>query len=129
MANVLVAMAKSVAALVTGSASLVAESAHSWADAGNEVFLLIANRRSKKPADEIHPLGYGREAYVWSMFAALGLFAAGSAVSLTHGVSELIDPQPAENFVVGYVVLARCVRARRDLVRAVAAAGPGARRR
>src|SRR6266436_1959435 len=64
-ANVLIAIAKSAAAVVTGSASLVAEAAHSWADSGNEIFLLIADRRSRQPADRTHPMGYGREAYVW----------------------------------------------------------------
>ncbi len=106
VANVLIAVAKSVAAALTGSASLVAEAAHSWADAGNEVFLITANRRSRRPADPDHPLGYGREAYVWSLFAALGLFVAGAAVSITHGVQGLIDPEPATDFVIGYVVLA-----------------------
>ena len=105
-ANVLIALAKSAAAAVTGSASLVAEAAHSWADAGNEIFLLVADRRSHRAPDSAHPLGYGREAYVWSLFAALGLFVAGAAVSVTHGVQELIHPQPAERFAVGYVVLA-----------------------
>ena len=105
-ANVLIALAKSAAAVVTGSASLVAEAAHSWADAGNEIFLLVADRRSHRAPDPAHPLGYGREAYVWSLFAALGLFVAGAAVSVTHGVQELLHPQPAERFVVGYVVLA-----------------------
>lgn len=105
-ANLLVAVAKSVAAVVTGSASILAEAAHSWADTGNEIFLLIAYRRSRRPRDHAHPLGYGREAYVWSLLAALGLFVAGAAVSVTHGVQELLHPEPATNFVVGYVVLA-----------------------
>src|SRR6266498_1973443 len=105
-ANLLVAVAKSVAAALTGSASILAEAAHSWADTGNGVFLLVANRRSGRPPDRAHPLGHGREAYVWSLLAALGLFVAGAAVSMTHGVQELVRPEPASDFVVGYVVLA-----------------------
>jgi cation diffusion facilitator family transporter len=105
-ANLLVAVAKSVAAAITSSASLTAEAAHSWADTGNEVFLVFANRRAARPPDERHPLGHGREAYVWSLFAALGLFIAGGAVSITHGVNELRAPSPAEHFAVGYIVLA-----------------------
>lgn len=91
---------------MTGSASILAEAAHSWADAGNEIFLLVANRRSRRPPDPAHPFGHGREAYVWSLLAALGLFVAGAAVSVTHGVQELLHPEPATDFLVGYVVLA-----------------------
>lgn len=91
---------------MTGSASILAEAAHSWADSGNEIFLLVANRRSRRPSDPAHPFGYGREAYVWSLLAALGLFVAGAAVSVTHGVQELLHPEPATDFLVGYVVLA-----------------------
>ena len=105
-ANLLVAVAKSAATVITGSASLAAEAAHSWADTGNEIFLVVANRRSTRPPDQAHPLGHGREAYVWSLFAALGLFIAGGAVSIIHGVNELRAPTPADDFVVGYVVLA-----------------------
>ena len=106
VANILIAVAKSVAAAMTGSASMLAEAAHSWADTGNEVFLLIAQRRAAKPADATHPLGHGREVYVWSLFAAIGLFAVGAGVSITHGISELAHPEPATDFGIAYAVLA-----------------------
>lgn len=105
-ANALVALAKTVAAVLTGAASMLAEAAHSWADTGNEVFLLVAQRRGARPADSDHPAGYGREIYIWSLFAAIGLFAVGAGVSITHGIQELVHPAPAESFTVAYVVLA-----------------------
>ncbi len=104
-ANLLIAVAKTVAAVVTGAASMLAEAAHSWADTGNEIFLLIAQGRAAREPDASHPLGYGREIYIWSLFAAIGLFAVGAGVSITHGVQELFSPEPAENFVIAYVVL------------------------
>ena len=104
-ANTAIAVAKSIVAVITGSASMVAEAAHSWADTGNEIFLLVAERRSAKPADKSHPLGYGREAYVWSMIAAFGLFAAGSIVSMWHGISQLGHDEPEASYTWAYVVL------------------------
>lgn len=105
VANALIALAKSVAAVLTGSASMVAEATHSWADTGNEILLLVADRRARKTPDRAHPLGFGREAYIWSLFAALGLFAVGAGVSITHGIQELAHPQPASDFGVAYTVL------------------------
>lgn len=106
LANLLIAIAKSIAAVITASASMLAEAAHSWADAGNEIFLLIADRRSDRGPDSGHPMGFGREAYVWSMFAAFGLFTAGAVVSIWHGIQQLIEPEEASNYLVAYVVLA-----------------------
>jgi cation diffusion facilitator family transporter len=107
-ANIAIAVAKTVAAVVSGSASMLAEAAHSWSDTGNEVFLLIANRRSARPADDSRPLGYGREAYVWSLLAALGLFVVGASVSIWHGISELIANEQTEgrDYALAYAVLA-----------------------
>jgi cation diffusion facilitator family transporter len=107
-ANLAIAVAKTAAAVITGSASMLAEAAHSWADTGNEVLLMIANRRSARPADERHPLGHGREAYVWSLLAAIGLFVVGASVSIWHGVSELVGGEQADgrDYALAYGVLA-----------------------
>jgi cation diffusion facilitator family transporter len=105
-ANLAVAIAKTVAAALSGSASMTAEAAHSWADTGNQGFLIIANRRSSRPPDATRPLGYGREAYVWSLLAAVGLFVVGGSLSVWRGVTELLHGEAsAENYLVAYIVL------------------------
>jgi cation diffusion facilitator family transporter len=105
-ANLAVAVAKTVAAVISGSASMTAEAAHSWADTGNQGFLIVANRRSSKPPDAERPLGYGGEAYVWSLLAAVGLFVVGGSLSVWRGVTELIHGESSsENYLVAYVVL------------------------
>ena len=106
-ANLAVAVAKTVASVLSGSASMVAEAAHSWADTGNQAFLLIADRRSRRPPDAKHPIGYGREAYVWSLLAAVGLFVVGASVSVWHGVTEIMHGASTRgDYLVAYVVLA-----------------------
>jgi cation diffusion facilitator family transporter len=86
---------------------MLAEAAHSWADTGNEVFLLIAERQGRKPRDEDHPRGYGRATYIWSLVAAFGLFSAGAVVSVWHGVTELFATESEEtSYTINYIVLA-----------------------
>jgi divalent metal cation (Fe/Co/Zn/Cd) transporter len=70
------------------------------------VFLLIAQRRSSRPPDDQHPLGYGREAFFWALIAALGVFVAAAAFSLREGIDELIRPSATSSFAVAYIVLA-----------------------
>jgi cation diffusion facilitator family transporter len=104
-ANGLLAVAKTGAALVTGSAAMVAEAAHSWSDTGNEVFLLVAERTGQRPRDEAHPRGYGRSTYIWSLVAAFGLFSAGAVVSVWHGLTELVGEPGRASYTANYVVL------------------------
>ena len=105
-ANLIIAIAKTVAASMTGSASMIAESAHSWADAGNGTLLIVAEKKAVKPADRSHPLGYGKEAYVWSMIAAFGVFMAGSIVSIYTGITEWNAPETETNYTIGFIILA-----------------------
>jgi cation diffusion facilitator family transporter len=106
LANLAVAVAKGVAAAITGSAAMLAETAHSIADTMNEVFLVIGVRRSRRSADDMHPHGYGEERYFWSLLAAIGVFVAGGVVAIHEGIEGLLDPQPVEFVEVGLAVLA-----------------------
>lgn len=106
-ANVSVTIAKTVAGLITGSAALLSEAAHSVADCGTEILLLTALRRSNKPADARHPFGYGKERYFWSLLAAVSIFTAGALFSLYQGIHVLTGhPEDHRSPLVGYVVLA-----------------------
>jgi cation diffusion facilitator family transporter len=104
-ANTAIAIAKGVAAALTGSAALFAETLHTVADAGNEVFLYIAIRRSERPPDASHPLGYGPERWYWALLAAMGMFVVGGAVSIWEGVNALLHPRELEAFWVGVAIL------------------------
>jgi cation diffusion facilitator family transporter len=104
-ANLTIAVAKGTAAALTGSPALLAETLHTTADAGNEVFLWVAIRRSRRPADASHPFGYGPERYYWALLAAIGMFVVGGAVSIWDGVHALIHPPELAEFWVGVAVL------------------------
>jgi cation diffusion facilitator family transporter len=104
-ANTAIAFAKGIAAALTGSPALLAETLHTVADAGNEVFLYVAIRRSRRPADASHPFGYGPERYYWALLAAIGMFVVGGAVSIWDGIRALLHPPELEAFWVGVAVL------------------------
>ncbi|MFF2502979.1 cation diffusion facilitator family transporter [Streptomyces sp. NPDC058067] len=106
-ANLVIAVAKAVAGLFAGSPALLSEAAHSVADCLNEVFLLIAVRRSKLPADERHPFGYGKERYFWALLAAVGIFVMGGCFSFYQGVQAMrTDRQESLNgYLAGLAVL------------------------
>jgi cation diffusion facilitator family transporter len=104
-ANTAIAAAKGIAAALTGSPALLAETLHSVADAGNEVFLYVAIRRSRRAPDPSHPFGYGPERYYWALLAAIGMFVVGGAVSIWDGIRALMHPPELETFWVGVAVL------------------------
>jgi cation diffusion facilitator family transporter len=104
-ANLAIAVAKIVAALLTGSASMWAEAAHSVADTGNEVLLFVGLRKSTGGPDAERPFGYGQERYFWAFLAALGIFLIGGTLSIGEGVRSLLLPEPVESLWVGVAVL------------------------
>ncbi|MFI1809976.1 cation diffusion facilitator family transporter [Streptomyces sp. NPDC020422] len=105
MANLGIAAAKAVAGVVSGSSAMLSEAAHSLADTVTEFMLLTALKRSEKPADEDHPLGYANERYVWAMLAAVATFVGGAVFSLYDGIHTLIEGEELGDPLVSYVVL------------------------
>ena len=104
-ANLAIAVAKCIAGLLSGSTALLAEAVHSVADTLNQVFLLTALKRSRKPADTLHPFGYGMERYFWSLLAAVGIFVLGAGFSIAEGIRAVLHPEPVAALAVVYSVL------------------------
>lgn len=104
-ANLGIALAKSGAAFWTGSGSMLAEAIHSFADCGNQVLLLIGMKRSGKEATQQHPMGYEREAYIWSMMVAIILFSVGGLFAVYEGWERYLNPHEIENAKVALFVL------------------------
>ncbi|MFJ2828084.1 cation diffusion facilitator family transporter [Streptomyces sp. NPDC087263] len=106
-ANLLIAVAKAAGGLLSGSPALLSEAAHSVADSLNEVFLLAALRRSRRPADRRHPFGYGKERFFWSLLAAVGIFVMGGCFSFFQGFEALRNgaDESFGGYIAGFVVL------------------------
>jgi cation diffusion facilitator family transporter len=105
-ANVGIAVAKFVAAGITGSSAMLTEGVHSLVDSTNQVLLLYGRRRARRPANAMHPFGYGRELYFWSFVVAILVFALGAGVSIYEGVLHILEPEPATDPLVAFAVLA-----------------------
>lgn len=105
LANMGIAVAKFVAFLFTGSSSMLSEAIHSVADSGNQVLLLVGNKRSKKKADDHHNFGYGRRRYVYGFIVAIVLFLVGGMFSLYEGWHKWQEPEPLNDWWIAVVVL------------------------
>lgn len=104
-ANLGIAILKLIAFFITSSSSMLAEAIHSAADTGNQLLLLLGLKRSKKPADEDHPLGYGKASFFWSFIVALMLFSLGGLFSIYEGMHKLQETGPIEKAWVAITVL------------------------
>jgi len=106
-ANASIAVAKLVAGLVSGSAAMLAEAAHSVADTMNQVLLLYSLAMGEREADAEHPFGYGKERFFWSFLAAVGIFVAGAGFSLYEGLHRIFGPAvETGSYGLAYAVLA-----------------------
>lgn len=107
--NALIAVAKLIAAAITGSSAMFAEGVHSIVDSGNQLLLLYGIKRSTKSADERHPFGYGMEIYFWSFVVAILLFSIGAGVSLMEGIEKIQHPHPVASPHINFIVLGLAV--------------------
>src|SRR5881394_1688478 len=105
-ANVVIAIAKLVSGLISGSTALLAEAAHSLADASNEVLLGISLRRAAAPADDLHPLGHGRERFLWAFLAAIASFLIGGCFSAAIAIRQLMHAEKIGSPTAAWIVLA-----------------------
>ena len=105
LANAGIAVAKFVGFIITGSASMLAESIHSVADSGNQGLLLLGGKRARREADDEHPFGYGRERYFWAFVVALVLFSLGGAFAIYEGIEKIRHPHEVDSPEVAIGIL------------------------
>src|ERR1700694_2340740 len=106
LANIVIGIAKLIAGLASGSTGMLAEAAHSAADSVNEVFLAVGLHRDRQPADATHPLGHGRERFLWAFMPAIASFLIGGCLSIAMDVAELKARPPVSGGLVAWIVLA-----------------------
>ncbi|CAB5041056.1 MAG: cation diffusion facilitator family transporter [Actinobacteria bacterium] len=108
-ANLGIAVSKFVAFAFTGSSSMLSEAIHSVADSGNQILLLIGNKRSQKVADAQHPFGYGRRRYVYGFVVSIVLFMVGGVFSLYEGIHKWQHPEGLQDWWIAVVVLVMAI--------------------
>src|ERR1700732_1361008 len=91
-ANIVIAVAKLIGGLVSGSTGMLAEAAHSAADSVNEIFLAVGLHRDRQPPDATHPFGHGRERFLWAFMAAIASFLIGGCLSIFLALSGRTHP-------------------------------------
>ena len=106
VADVAIAAAKFTAFFFTRSSAMLSEGIHSSVDAGNSSLLLLGLNRSRQPPDELHPFGYGKELYFWTLLVALFIFLVGGGVSVAEGIRRLLHPEPLTHLLWSYITLA-----------------------
>ncbi|KAK9734147.1 hypothetical protein RND81_04G118300 [Saponaria officinalis] len=89
----------------TSSHVMLAEAVHSAADFANQALLAYGLSSSRRGPDAIHPYGYSKERFVWSLISAVGIFCLGSGATIVHGIQNLWTSQPPEHIMYAALVI------------------------